>query len=65
MVIKLIGFAVLAVYLLGIWRFSIGYTATNFNRSLPTRMALSLLWPALLIINNSYRQNFVKALKGR
>jgi hypothetical protein len=63
--VKLIGLGILAIYLLGIWRFSLGYRATNFNRSLPTRLGLSLLWPVLLLANKSYRENFTKALKGR
>ncbi|WP_041237950.1 hypothetical protein [Gloeothece citriformis] len=63
--IKLIGLLVLVVYLGGIWKFSTGYRNTNFNRSLPTRLMLSILWPVLLVINPSYRQNFQKALKGR
>lgn len=62
---NLIGFTVLALYVLGIWRFSVGYRATNFNRSLLTRISLSILWPVLLITNKSYRENFTKALKGR
>ena len=61
----LIGLVVLGIYLVGIWKFISGYSHTNFNRQLPTKLMLALLWPALLIINTSYRQNFSKALKGR
>lgn len=61
---KLIAFAIFAVYLGGIWLFWRGYKQTNFSRQLPTRLTLSLLWPALLVINTNYRQNFRKALKG-
>jgi hypothetical protein len=61
---KLLGFIVFAAYLFGIWKFWRGYSRTNFSRSLPTRITLSLLWPALLVINPAYRQNFRKALKG-
>lgn len=63
--VKLIAFFVLIIYLVGIWKFMSGYRYTNFNRQLPTKLSLALLWPALLIINPSYRQNFQKALKGR
>lgn len=62
--VKLIGILVLVVYIGGIWKFSQGYRNTNFNRSLPTRLVLSLLWPVLLTVP-SFRQNFRRALKGR
>ncbi|HLO84189.1 MAG TPA: hypothetical protein VK203_04120 [Nostocaceae cyanobacterium] len=61
---KLIIFALLVVYIGGIWKFWNGFERTNFARSLPNRIILSLLWPALLITNKSYRSNFRKALKG-
>ncbi|HAC65836.1 MAG TPA: hypothetical protein DCF68_20475 [Cyanothece sp. UBA12306] len=63
--VKIIPFIVLAVYLAGIWKFIQGYNCTNFSRQLPTKLMLSLLWPILVIVNGSYRQNFQKALKGR
>lgn len=63
--VKLIAFIVLGIYLVGIWKFIRGYRYTNFNRQFPTKLSLALLWPALLVINPSYRQNFQKALKGR
>ncbi|NEP13694.1 MAG: hypothetical protein F6J92_21465 [Symploca sp. SIO1A3] len=46
------------------WKFWKGFERTNFARSLPNRITLSLLWPVLVIANKSYRQNFTKALKG-
>jgi hypothetical protein len=52
------------VYLAGIWKFWTGFTKTNFERTLISRIYLSLLWPAFFIANPSYRRNFVKALKG-
>ncbi|MEM9541635.1 MAG: hypothetical protein AAGA60_19335 [Cyanobacteria bacterium P01_E01_bin.42] len=61
----LIGFVVFAVYSLGVWKFWAGYKRTNFQPGIVNRIMLSLLWPALLITNKSYRQNFQKALKGR
>ena len=61
---QLIGFLLLVIYLWGIWKFWRGYKQTNFSPSLSNRLALSLLWPVLLIANQSYRQNFRKALKG-
>jgi len=63
--IKLVGIAIFIGYVVGIFKFWKGYTATNFNRSLPTRIALSLLWPVLFIANAGYRKNFGKALRGR
>jgi hypothetical protein len=59
----LIGFVLLVVYCGGIWKFWKGFKRTNFNPSLPNRLALALLWPALLT-SKSYRKNFQKALKG-
>ncbi len=62
---NIIAVIVLGFYLVGIWKFISGYNRTNFNRQLPTKLMLSLLWPVLLVVNTSYRQNFTKALKGR
>ncbi len=61
---NLILFALLVFYGWGAWKFWTGYTRTNFSRSLPTRIALAVLWPVLIIANPSYRKNFQKALKG-
>ncbi|MCP2727759.1 hypothetical protein [Limnofasciculus baicalensis] len=52
------------LYGYGAWRFWKGFERTNFSRSLPSRISLSLLWPALYVANQSYRKNFNKALKG-
>lgn len=60
----LIGVVFVVVYVSGIWKFWNGFERTNFQRSLPNRLSLSLLWPVLLITNKSYRRNFRKALKG-
>jgi hypothetical protein len=62
---ELFGIAIFIGYGVGIFKFWKGYTATNFNRSFPTRIALSLLWPVLFIANAGYRKNFSKALRGR
>jgi hypothetical protein len=56
--------ALLGIYGYGAWKFWKGFERTNFERSLPNRIILSLLWPALIIANKSYRRNFTKALKG-
>lgn len=61
----LVLFLVLGVYGYGVWKFWTGFNRTNFSRSLPNRMYLSLLWPVLIVANKSYRKNFTKALKGR
>ena len=62
--IKLIMFGLIALYIGGIWKFWRGFTRTNFAQTLPNRVALSLLWPALFIANPSYRSNFRRAVKG-
>ncbi|NEQ66073.1 MAG: hypothetical protein F6K21_11330 [Symploca sp. SIO2D2] len=61
----LILFVIFGIYGYGAWKFWQGFERTNFSRSLPNRLALSMLWPVLLIANKSYRQNFTKALKGK
>ncbi|AKG23288.1 hypothetical protein [Calothrix sp. 336/3] len=61
---KLIIVGLIVVYVAGAWKFWKGYKRTNFNQTLASRITLALLWPALLIANKSYRQNFRKALKG-
>ncbi|MBE9201398.1 MULTISPECIES: hypothetical protein [unclassified Nodularia (in: cyanobacteria)] len=62
--IKLIIFGLVVVYVGGVWKLWTGFERTNFSQTLPNRIGLSLLWPALLIANKSYRRNFRKALKG-
>jgi hypothetical protein len=62
--IKLIIFGLIVVYVGGVWKLWSGFDRTNFSQTLPNRLGLSLLWPALLIANKSYRRNFRKALKG-
>jgi hypothetical protein len=61
---KLIILALIVVYVGGAWKFWNGFRRTNFTPSLPNRMILTLLWPALFIVNKAYRNNFRKALKG-
>ncbi|MBW4510137.1 MAG: hypothetical protein KME64_27010 [Scytonematopsis contorta HA4267-MV1] len=51
-------------YVYGAWKFWKGFERTTYSRSLPYRLGLSILWPALLITSKSYRRNFTKALKG-
>ncbi|NJN32285.1 MAG: hypothetical protein HC824_19065 [Synechococcales cyanobacterium RM1_1_8] len=57
-VIFLVGFG---VYLWGASKFWRGFRRTNFTSN---RLVLTAMWPALVIANRSYRQNFQKALKG-
>jgi hypothetical protein len=61
---SLVTFVLVVVYVGGVWKFWNGFDRTNFQRSLPNRLSLALLWPALFITNKSYRRNFRKALKG-
>ncbi|MDF5733183.1 MAG: hypothetical protein PUP92_35660 [Rhizonema sp. PD38] len=60
----IIVFGLVVVYVAGVWKFWKGFYRTNFQRTLPNRLSLALLWPALFLTNSSYRQNFRKALKG-
>lgn len=62
--VKLIIFVLIFGYGIGVWKFWTGFEKTNFTKSLPNRIGLALLWPALFIANPSYRRNFQKALKG-
>jgi len=61
---SLITFLLVVAYGGGVWKFWTGFYRTNFSRSFTNRLVLSLLWPALLVANKSYRQNFRRALKG-
>jgi hypothetical protein len=61
---QLIALILLAVYGGGIWKFWQGFRRTSFNPSLPNKLLLSILWPALLF-SKPYRKNFRKALKGQ
>lgn len=63
--VNLIIFALIAGYGYGAWKFWNGFNRTNFSQTLPYRIGLSLLWPALFITNKSYRRNFQKAFKGQ
>ena len=60
---SLFTFLLILVYGGGVWKFWNGFNRTNFSRG-SNRLLLTLLWPALLIGNKSYRQNFRKSLKG-
>jgi hypothetical protein len=62
--VKLIIFGLIVIYIGGAWKFWNGFSRTNFTQALPNRIGLSLLWPALFIVNSSYRRNFRRALKG-
>jgi hypothetical protein len=61
---KLIILGLIVVYVGGAWKFWKGFSRTNFNPTLVNRLGFSLLWPALYLVNESYRRNFKKALKG-
>ena len=62
---KLIVFVLLVGYGYGVWKFWKGYNKTNFEKTFASKVKLSLLWPVLVVANQSYRKNFTKALKGR
>jgi hypothetical protein len=63
-IMKLLVFGIIVVYIAGVWKFWTGFGRTNFNQTLPNRIGLAVLWPALFLANSSYRRNFQKALKG-
>lgn len=58
-------FAVLGVmvYGWGAWKFLQGFEHTSYAAG--SGVPLALLWPLLLLVNRSFRQNFQKALRGR
>lgn len=60
---KLLGVLAFIGYAWGMWKFWKGYRRTNFSPSLSNRVILSVFWPVFLV-NQSYRKNFQKALKG-
>jgi hypothetical protein len=61
---QLLSIILLIIYGGGIWKFWSGYSNTNFSGGFLNRFVLALLWPPLLIVSKSYRQNFNRALKG-
>lgn len=60
----LVALIMLVVYSGGIWKFWRGFKRTNFDSNFQNKLILSLLWPALVVSNKSYRQNFNKALQA-
>jgi len=58
---EIIGVILLVVYIVGVVKFLQGVSRTNFTQN---RIPLALLWPVLLVVNENYRRNFTKALKG-
>lgn len=58
---KIIGIILLVIYIVGVVKFLQGAGKTNFTQN---QIPLALLWPVLLVVNENYRRNFVKALKG-
>ncbi len=41
---SLMTFALVVVYVGGVWKFWNGFNRTNFSRSLSSRLSLTLLW---------------------
>ncbi len=54
-------FLLICFYLLGVWRFWVGFGRTDYHSR---RLLLTLLWPLLLVANAGYRRNFRRALTG-
>ncbi len=59
--LPLIGILLMVGYVFGLVKFLQGFRRTNFSGN---QVQLALLWPVLIIVNGSYRENFLKALKG-
>jgi hypothetical protein len=57
----LVTFLLIGLYGGGAWKFWTGFSRTNFSEG---KVKLTLLWPLLLTLNKSYRENFNRALKG-
>jgi hypothetical protein len=57
---KLVAVVLVAIYLVGAWRFWRGFRSTNFMQN---RLSLTIFWP-ILLLSRAYRENFRKALKG-
>jgi hypothetical protein len=56
-----LGLLALIIYGGGAWKFWTGFSRTQYHES---KVKLTALWPILLVLNKSYRQNFNRALKG-
>jgi hypothetical protein len=48
-------------YVFGVVKFLQGFRRTDFSGN---QIGLALLWPVLFVMNDNYRKNFFKALKG-
>jgi hypothetical protein len=59
--VKVVFALIIVAYVFGVVKFWQGFRRTDFAAN---RIGLSLLWPILFIMNNNYRKNFFKALKG-
>lgn len=57
-------FTVALLYFAAAVRFWFNYKRTVYSQAITTRVALTALWPVLVIISSTYRQNFSKAVKG-
>jgi hypothetical protein len=57
----LVALVLMTVYGGGAWKFWQGFDRTSFSQG---KVKLTLLWPLLLALNKSYRDNFNRALKG-
>ena len=58
---ELLGLVLLGIYAVGAFKFWNGFNRTNFTTG---KLYLTLLWPAFLVGNKTYRKNFNKAIKG-
>jgi len=58
---QIIGVIFLIIYIVGAVKFLQGVSKTSFTQN---QIPLALLWPVLLVVNENYRRNFTKALKG-
>ncbi len=59
--LQFFGVLLLVAYIFGAVKFLQGFRRTDFSGN---QIGLALLWPVLFVMNDNYRKNFVKALKG-
>mmetsp|Transcript_35543 Transcript_35543/g.49338 ORF Transcript_35543/g.49338 Transcript_35543/m.49338 type:complete len:173 (+) Transcript_35543:173-691(+) len=52
----------LVLYAYGATKFWMGYNRTIYSASILARVALTALWPVLIIASQTYRQNFKKVV---
>eukprot|EP00192_Tetraselmis_astigmatica_P015446 CAMPEP_0117682304 /NCGR_PEP_ID=MMETSP0804-20121206/19571_1 /TAXON_ID=1074897 /ORGANISM="Tetraselmis astigmatica, Strain CCMP880" /LENGTH=163 /DNA_ID=CAMNT_0005492373 /DNA_START=93 /DNA_END=584 /DNA_ORIENTATION=+ len=55
-------FTVALLYFAAAVKFWAGYSRTVYSQAMTTKLALTALWPVLFVVNETFRQNFKKAM---